>query len=66
MGDPRDKMKSMARAFLSGVAETLRDSQRREAALSDLGIDTKYDQYHDVIGKLAAEIVELKKQAGTK
>lgn len=44
----------------------------RDVALNALGIDTKNDEYHVVIGKLAAEIVklreeieELQREAGT-
>lgn len=62
MSAARDKIKSMGKAFLGSVATVVHERLSRDVALSTLKIDTKNDQYHDVIGKLAAAIVELQEE----
>lgn len=62
MSDPRNKLKSMGRSFMVSFATAAQEVLGRDAALSTLKIDTKNNDYKDVIGKLAYAIVELQEQ----
>lgn len=79
MSDPRNKLKSMGRSFMVSLATAAQEVLGRDTALSTLKIDTKNDDYKDVIWKLAyaivglqeqvaelrAEVVELQRNSGT-
>ncbi|MCG2622698.1 hypothetical protein LVY72_12370 [Arthrobacter sp. I2-34] len=66
MIDPRDKMKSIFGSIARAIDESLQESQRRDAALKALKIDTTHDECHQAIGKLAVAIVELQNKSETK
>ena len=66
MSNPRDKMKSIFGSILESAANGLLETKRREDALKALGIDLTTDKHPEVIGKLAAAIVDLQKDAEKK